>query len=215
MTDPAAPEDRELERFVRAPVREGRVLRRVPPIRLVITLALAAAVASVLVPTFDELLYSFRKAPAVDVGDGMALPSGSVLPEGSRVSAHVVLGNRAAEIPLWRRGSLRWGPIVVRQVVGAPIWIEYGKALHPTWGPFVQVEVDGRVVPFAGELDEAKQLVDLQGADVPADARVIIADERPGEMNDYLVAWTLGLALVIWSVLGLVRASRARVPVDA
>ncbi len=205
--------DRELEQFVKAPVREGRRLRRVPPVRLVVTLATAIVVALVLAPTVDELLYSFRRAPPTDIGDAMALPSGSVLPVGSRVRAHVILGNRAAEIPLWRKGSLRWGPIVVRQVLGAPIWVEYQKALHPHWGPFVETDVDGRVVSFApdSELSDARKLVELQGAEVPVDARVVIADEHPGEMSEYAVAWTLGLALVIWSILGLLRASRARV----
>lgn len=205
--------DRQLEDFVKAPVREGRRKRLVHPVRLVLTLALVAAVGAVLVPTFDELLFHFRKDPPRDVGDAVELTSGSLLPVGSRVRAHVVLGNRAAEIPLWRKGSLRWGPIVVRQVLGSPIWVEYTKAAHPSWGTFVETDVDGRVVSFAadGELAEARRLVELQGVEVPADARVIIVDERPGEMSNYVVAWTLGLALVIWSVLGLVRAARLRV----
>ena len=207
--------DRELEKFVTAPVVEGRRrAQRIPPVRLVLTIALTLAVASVLAPTFDELLFSFRRAPAVDVGDAMSIRSGSLLPEGSRIAAHVVLGNRAAEIPLWRGGSLRFGPIVIRQVLGSPIWVEYQKSLHPTWGPFVEADVDGRVVPFTGELSEARKLVELQGADVPPDARVIIADEHPGDMGNYVVAWTLGLALVIWSILGLVRASKRRVVED-
>ena len=190
-------------------------MRRVPPVRLVLTVALTLAVGAVLVPTFDELLFSFRKDPPTDIGDAMSLPSGSLLPEGSRVRAHVVLGNRAAEIPLWRRGSLRWGPIVVRQVLGSPVWVEYQAALHPSWAPFVETDVDGRVVPFDGELAEARKLVELQGADVPADARVVIADEHPGDMTNYLVAWTLGLALVIWSILGLVRASKPQVVAES
>lgn len=208
--------DRELEDFVKAPVREGRRLRRVHPVRLVITIALVAMVGVVLVPTFDELLFHFRQDPPQDIGDAVELPAGSLLPVGSRVRAHVVLGNRAAEIPLWRKGSLRFGPIAVRQVLGSPIWIEYTKAAHPGWGTFVETDVDGRVVSFAAdsELAEARRLVELQGAEVPADARVIIVDERPGDMGNYVVAWTLGLALVIWSLLGLVRAARLRVVDD-
>ena len=208
--------EKALDAFVKAPVREGRLVRRVPPVRLVVTLALVAIVALILAPTFDELLFSFQKAPATDVGDAMSLPSGSVLPLGSHVRAHVVLGNRAAEIPLWRPGSLRTGPIEVRQTLGAPLFIEYGKALHPTWGPFVETDVDGRVVDFGpdSELKDARTLIEHEGIEVPVDARVIIADEHPGDMTNYLAAWTLGIALVIWSLLGLVRSTRRRVVVD-
>jgi hypothetical protein len=182
-------------------------------VRLVLTAATLILVAAILAPTTDELRYHFSNAPPTDIGDAVALSAGSLLPEGARVRAHVVLGNRAAEISLWRRGSLRWGPIVVRQVLGAPIWVEYSRAAHPGWGPFVEVDVEGRVASFAadGELSEARRLVELQGAEVPPDARVLILDERPGEMGSYAVAWTLGLALVIWSLLGLLRALRPRV----
>jgi hypothetical protein len=203
-------EDRELDAFT----KRAQPRRQIPPVRLVLTIALLAFVAAVLVPTFDELLYAFRKDPGTDVGDAMSLPSGSVLPVGSRVRAHVVLGNRAAEIPLWRKGSLRVGPIDVRQTLGAPVFVEYERRLHPTWAPFVEAEVDGRVVDFS-ELEEAKALIEREGVEVPPDARVIIADERPGDMSSYLLVWTLGIALAIWSVLGLVRATRHRVvPVD-
>lgn len=206
--------DRDLDAFVQAPVREGRRVRRIHPVRAVLTAAVVLGVAAVLVPTFDELAYSFRRDPPTDIGDATNLASGAALSEGSRVAAHVVLGNRAAEIPLWRKGSLRWGPIVVRQALGSPLWVEYETRLHPGWGAFVEADVDGRVVRFTGELDEARALVMRQGAEVPGDARVIIVDERPGEMSSYMVVWTLGLALAIWSVLGLLRHARPRVVVD-
>lgn len=207
--------DRALESFVKAPIQEGRRVRRVHPVCVVLTVATVAAVAAVLAPTVDELLFHFRKDPPADIGDAVALPSGSLLPLGSRVRAHVVLGNRAAEIPLWRPGSLRFGPIIIRQVLGSPIWVEYDKARHPSWGPFVEADVDGRVVSFAAdsELADARRLVELQGVEVAPDARVIIADERPGEMSNYLVTWTFGLALAIWSLLTLARAARPR-PVE-
>jgi hypothetical protein len=203
--------DRELAKFIDAPVQEGRRVVRVHPVRLVLTAALLLAVGGVLAPTFDELLFHFRRDPATDIGDPLALTSGSVLPVGARVRAHVVLGNRAAEIPLWREGSLRFGPIVVRQVLGAPLFVEGSKAAHPTWGPFVEADVDGRVVAFDGELAEVRRLIESQGAEVPADARVLIVDERPGDMNVYLYTWTLGLSLAIWAILSLVRAARPRV----
>ena len=205
--------DRQLDKFVGAPVQEGRRVVRIHPVRLVLTTAVLLAVAAVLAPTADELLFHFRQEPPTDIGDPLALRSGAVLPVGSRVRARVVLGNRAAEIPLWRQGSLRFGPIVVRQVLGAPLFVEYTKAAHPTWSPFVEVDVDGRVVPFDGELAEVKALVESQGVRVPPDARVIIVDEQPGAMSTYLWTWTLGLAVAIWAVLSLLRASRLRVAV--
>jgi hypothetical protein len=203
--------DRELAKFIGAPVQEGRRVVRIHPVRIVLTAALLIAVVGVLAPTFDELLFHFRRDPATDIGDPLALKSGSVLPIGARVRARVVLGNRGAEIPLWREGSLRFGPIVVRQVLGSPLYIEHTKATHPTWGPFVEADVDGRVVAFDGELAEARRLIESQGAEVPPDARVIIVDERPGEMNVYLYTWTFGLSLAIWAILSLVRAARPRV----
>ncbi len=203
--------DRDLAKFIDAPVQEGRRVVRVHPVRIVLTAALLLTVAGILAPTFDELLFHFRRDPATDIGDPLALTSGSVLPVGSRVRARVVLGNRAAEIPFWREGSLRFGPIIVRQVLGSPLFVEGAKASHPTWGPFVEADVDGRVVAFDGELAEVRRLIESQGAEVPADARVIIVDERPGDMNLYLYAWTLGLSLAIWAVLSLVRAARPRV----
>lgn len=215
MTEPtngSAP-DAELERFVKAPIREGRRRRIIHPVRVVLTAALVVLVGMVLAPTADELMFHFRRDVPTDIGDAVELPAGDLLPLNSRIRARVVLGNRAAEIPLWRRGSLRWGPIVVRQVLGSPIWVEYAKAAHPGWGVFVETQVEGRVVSFApdSELADARRLIELQGAEVPPDARVVIVDERPGEMTNYVVTWVLGVALVIWSLLGLARSARLRV----
>lgn len=207
--------DRELAQFIDAPVQEGRREVRVHPVRIVLTAALLLAVVGILAPTFDELLFHFRRDPPTDIGDPLALSSGSILPVGSRVRAHVVLGNRAAEIPLWREGSLRFGPIIVRQVLGSPLFVEGSKAAHPTWGPFVEADIDGRVVAFDGELAEVRRLIESQGAEVPPDARVIIVDEKPGDMNVYLYTWTLGLSLAIWAILSMVRAARPRVVVEA
>jgi hypothetical protein len=207
--------DRELLRFVTAPVREGRRAARVHPARAVWTVAVVAAVAAVLVPTCDELRFHFHSGRLIDIGDAVALPSGSGLPIGSHVRAHVVLGNRAAEIPVWRPGSLRFGPIVVRQVLGSPLWIEYTKERQPTWGPFVEADVEGRVIAFDGDLSLVRDLVASQGADVSPDARVLIVDERPGSMITYVLAWAVGTVLALWSLLSLVRAARPRVVDDA
>lgn len=178
--------------------RARRPARSVHPVRLVLAGAVVVLVAVVLVPTRDELLYHLRAPPPVDLGAVAGLPLDATIPVGARVQAHAVLGNHAAEIPLFRRGSLRFGPIVVRQVMGAPLFVEYDPALHPTWGPFVEVEVDARVVSFDdAALDDARSVLVEQGAAVARDARVLLVDERPGQMNRYVMAWTGGLALVI------------------
>lgn len=185
--------------------------RKAPhPVHAVLVGAVVVAVLVVLVPTRDELLYHLRPPPAVDLGAVAGLPTGTKLPVGARVRASAVLGNRAAEIPLWRRGSLRLGPIVVRQVMGAPLFVEYDPALHPTWGTFVEVELDARVLAFDdAALADARAVIQGQGLAVPADARVLVADERPGEMDRYTLAWTGGLALVILSLRSLsLRARR-------
>src|SRR5688572_7694371 len=143
--------DDELAEFVKAaPTRTP-----VHPARFVITAAIVCAVVAILAPTTDELLYHFRSDPPVDVGDMTSLPAGTNLPVGARVRAHVVLGNHAAEIPLWRRGSLRVGPIVVRSIAGAPHFVEYDPKLHPTWGSFVSADIDARVARFESDSELA------------------------------------------------------------
>jgi hypothetical protein len=198
--------DDELDEFVKA--APGR--KPIHPVRFVVTGAIICAVVAILAPTTDELLYHFRTDPPVDVGDMTSLPAGTNLPVGARVRAHVVLGNYAAEIPLWRRGSLRVGPIVVRSIAGSPHFVEYDPKLHPTWGSFVSAEIDARVDRFdkTSELADMHAYISNQGLEIPPDARVLLVDERPGQMSTYVSAWIAGLALVIWSVLGIVRRMR-------
>lgn len=200
-------DDKAAEGFFARPAESTE--RRGPhPVHAVLVAALVIAVAVVLWPTRDELLYHLRPPAAVDLGAVAGLPPGTTLPVGARVRASAVLGNRAAEIPLWRRGSLRFGPIVVRQVMGAPLFVEYDPALHPSWGTFVEVELDARVLAFDdAALAEARAVIQGQGLAVPADARVLVADERPGEMGRYTLAWTGGLALGILALRTLRRRS--------
>lgn len=181
------------------------------PVRLVLAGAVVVVAAVILVPTRDELLYHLHAPPPVDLGAVAGLPPSASIPVGARVQAHAVLGNHAAEIPLWRRGTLRFGPIVVRQVMGAPLFVEYDPALHPTWGPFVEVEVDARVLSFdEAALDQARAVLREQGLPVAREARVLVVDERPGQMNRYPMAWTGGLAAVILALRSLRRRSPTR-----
>lgn len=185
--------------------------RPLHPVRVVIAIAVIVLVGVVLIPTRDELIYHLHAPPPVDLGSVAGLPPGTSLPVGARVQAQVVLGNRAAEIPLWRRGSLRLGPIVVRQVMGAPLFVEYDPLLHPSWGTFVEVEVDARVLSFDdAALNDARAVIQGQGLAVSRDARVLVVDERPGQMNRYVMAWTGGLALVILALRSLSPRVRPR-----
>lgn len=181
------------------------------PVRLVLAGAVVVVAAVILVPTRDELLYHLHAPPPVDLGAVAGLPPSATIPVGARVQAHAVLGNHAAEIPLWRRGTLRFGPIVVRQVMGAALFVEYDPALHPTWGPFVEVELDARVLAFdEAALDQARAVLREQGLPVSREARVLVVDERPGQMNRYPMAWTGGLAAVILALRSLWRRSPPR-----
>lgn len=203
-------EERSPEGFFAQPAAPAPPTRP-HPVHLVLVGAVIVLVLVVLVPTRDELLYHLRPPPPVDLGAVAGLPPGTTLPVGARVRASAVLGNRAAEIPLWRRGSLRLGPIVVRQVMGAPLFVEYDPALHPTWGTFVEVELDARVLSFDDPaLAESRAVIQGQGLAVPRDARVLVADERPGDMGRYTLAWTGGLAAVILALRTLRWGSLSR-----
>jgi hypothetical protein len=202
-------DDDELAAFVKS----GRQPHAVHPVRVVLAVAATLAVGSVLGPTTDELAFHFsRQKTATDLLDGSSTVLTRV-PDGTWVRANVVLGNKAAEIPEWREGSLRMGPIEVREVVGAPLYIEYDPKAWPALGPFVQTDVEGRLVSFAadGELgDVHRYFADRLHASVPSSARAIIVEERPGGMSTYLTAWIGGVALVVLSWTSVLRRLRPR-----
>jgi hypothetical protein len=196
--------DDDLAAFVRA--QQPR--RSVHPVRVVLAVAATIAVGSILLPTTDELAYHLsRQASPVDLVDGSAAVLARV-PDGTWVRANVVIGNKAAEIPEWRKGSLRMGPIEVREVVGAPLFIEFDPQKWPDLDPFVQTDVEGRLVSFApdSELGEVRgYFVDRLRASVPAEARAIVVGEKPGGLTTYLTAWIAGVALLVLSWSSVVR----------
>lgn len=215
MSDPGPADDQSEQaflRFLRAPVREGRLGRRVHPLRVVLAVAAAFAVAWTLLPSLDELAFHFSDRAVVDVGDAVGVDF-TRLPENSFVRASVILGNKGAQIPAWRPKSLRFGPIMVREVAGAPLFVEFTPQDHPSLGAFVQAEVQGRLVPFSAdsELSEVVHYFESElGVRVPAHARALVLDERPGHMDRYLWAFIAGTALVVLSLLSLVRDARLR-----
>ncbi|MBM4281923.1 MAG: hypothetical protein FJ137_14585 [Deltaproteobacteria bacterium] len=200
--------DRELDDELAAFVRRQRPRRSVHPVRVVLAVAATFAVLWILVPTTDELAFHLsRQAAPTDLLDGSA-PVLARVPDGTWARVNVVLGNKAAEIPEWRKGSLRMGPIEVREVVGAPLFIEFDPKAWPDLDPFVQTDVEGRLVSFGpdSELGEVRgYFSDRLRAPVPATARALIVGERPGGQPQYLTAWIGGVALLVLSWTSVLR----------
>jgi hypothetical protein len=196
--------DAELAAFVRA----RRPRHSVHPVRVVLAVAATVATLSILVPTTDELAFHLsRQTSPTDLLDGSA-PVLARVPDGTWVRVNVVLGNKAAEIPEWRKGSLRMGPIEVREVVGAPLFVEFDPQRWPDLDPFVQTDVEGRLVSFAADSelgDVRAYFTDRLHAPVAPTARVIVVGERPGGLSTYLTAWIGGVALVLLSWTSVLR----------
>lgn len=203
--------DEDLDEFVRT----QSAPRSVHPVRVVLAVAAFLAVAWILVPTTDELRFHFsqQKAP-LDVGDVTGVDLAKV-PDGTWVRANVVLGNKAAEIPEWRTGSLRFGPIEVREVVGAPLYVEVSRKSHPGLGPFSQADVEGRLVSFGADSELKGVRAYFEGelhTAVKPNARALVLDEAPGQMGTYLTAWIGGVALVVLSITSILRRLRRPAP---
>ncbi len=176
----------------------------VHPVRVVLAIATLLIVTFVLWPTRDELLTHFRRAPVRDIADSSSLRVDVDLPLDCIARVHGVLGNRAAKIEGWRRGALRMGPIEVRQVVGAPLFVEFDPARHHL-GAFSEAELTGRVTSFGPDTDipEVREFLLAQGIEIAQNARLLILDEGPGLMTRYLFGWTLGLTLLLLALLSL------------
>ena len=205
------PDDEDLEEFVRGQRGDGRI----HPVRVVLAVAATLCAAWVLVPTVDELAYHLsRQSHPVDLGDARAEAFAHVT-DGTWVRADVILGNKAAEVPALRPGSLRFGPILVREVVGAPLVVEYDATrLGQRLLPFSEVAVEGRLVTFAvdrGELQDVARWFERElRVQTSAAGRAIVVDEKPGQMGLYLGAWIAGLAAVVFSWGGILRRLRPR-----
>jgi len=202
-------DDDDLDEFVRG----QRGSDRIHPVRVVLAVASLLAAAWVLIPTVDELAFHFnRQAAPLDIGDARAEVLAKV-PDGTWVRADVVLGNKAAEIPAWRKGSLRFGPITVREVVGAPVVVEFNADAHKELLPFSDVSIDGRLVSFGPDSELAdvrswfESRLDLRPA---VTARAIVVDERPGQLGRYLITWIVAMAVVVFSFGGIIRRLRPR-----
>lgn len=201
--------DDDLDEFVRTQQSQHAV----HPVRIVLAVAALIAVGWILIPTTDELRFHFsQQQKPLDVGDVTGVDL-SKIADGTWVRASVILGNKAAEIPEWRTGSLRFGPIEVREVVGAPLYIELDRRRHDGLGAFSQADVEGRLVSFSpeSELGVVRGYFERElRTPVSPKARALIIDEAPGQMSLYLGAWIAGTALVVLSFSSMLRRLRLR-----
>jgi hypothetical protein len=204
------------EAFFAAPAKgtlpEGTRAGRVDPRRALLTLAVVVGTVWLLVPLRDEIAFHFHDAVPVELGDADRVDAAALV-DGSFVRVTGVLGNRAATLGGFRPGSLRKGPIQVRQLLGSPLYVEFDQERHEaTYTLFSAHTFEGRVVPFDGEMQPVRDYFRARlGEDVPATARLLIVDERPGGMGLYLVVLLLCCAAVVASCIALARSARARV----
>ena len=182
-----------------------------PPLhRVILTFAVVASLGWLCAPLADELRYHFSGVELVDVGDAAGLGSGNVPPLGAFVRVRGVLGNKAATLSgAFRPGSLRGGPVQVRQLLGSALLVEFDQGeLAERYTTFTRVTVEGRVASLGPDSEIAAVRAyfrDHLGVELPVDARVIVVGERPGELWRYPVVLALALVIACLSVFFLVR----------
>jgi hypothetical protein len=205
--------------FFEAEVQEGRRVRQVQPHRLILTAAVVFALGWLMWPTKDELAYHFSSAEIVDLGDVTALDPGRELPLEVPARVTGVLGNKAAVISgAFRPGSYRSGPVQIRQLLGAPIFVEFDQeALGDEYTAFTRVTVEGRLSDFGprSELSAARGYFwERFGMSIPDDARVLVVGEMPGTMWRYPILLAVALLLAATSVTFAILGLRRRVVVE-
>ncbi len=205
--------DRELEAFMDADIVEGRRVRKVQvqPRRALLFGASLVALVWLASDWVDELRYNFSSQEVTDLGPALDLPD-VPLPLEAYVTMEGVLGNKAATISgMLRPKSLRGGPVQIRQMLGTPVFVEFDQDKYlDVFTPFTQVTVTGRLTDFSpgSELERVRQyFVQTLGADVPPDARLLIVDEKPGEMTRYPVAMLVFFLLGLLSCALFVKSS--------
>jgi hypothetical protein len=204
--------------FFQAEVQEGRRVRNVQPHRILLTVAVCFALGWVVWPTRDELAYHFSDQQPLQLGDVSALDQSEALPIDRYAVATGVLGNRAASISgAFRPGSYRRGPVQLRQLLGSHIYVEFDQdALVDEFRPFSRVTVAGRLVDFGPDSELSpvrKYFWERFGMALPDDARILIKDEKPGELLRYPVLAAVCLLLMLAS-LSLMALSLRRQIVD-
>lgn len=202
--------------FFQADVQEGRRVRVVQPHRIFLTVAVCFALGWVVWPTRDELAYHFDGREVLVLGDVAGRDAAEPLPEERYVRATGVLGNRAASVSgAFRPGSYRRGPVQLRQLLGSHVFVEFDQnALHDDFRAFSRVTVEGRLVNFGPDSELApvrSYFWDRFKMRLPDDARILIKDERPGELHRYPVLAALCLLTALASLAFLMLSMRRRV----
>ena len=179
--------------------------------RVLLTLASLAALAWLLQPLVDEFRYHFSDAELVDIGDATNIGPENVPPLGAYVKVTGVLGNKAASLSgVVRPGSLRGGPVQIRQVLGSALFVEFDQETFlERYTTFTRITVEGRVASLSpgSDLDRVRQYFETQlGLRLPAEARVIVVGEKPGELWRYPIAFALAALLALISVFFTVRS---------
>ena len=179
--------------------------------RVFLTLASLAALAWLLQPLVDEFRYHFSDAELVDIGDATNIGPDNVPPLGAYVKMTGVLGNKAASLSgVLRPGSLRGGPVQIRQVLGSALFVEFDQETFlERYTTFTRITVEGRVASLSpgGDLDRVRHYFETQlGLRLPVQARVIVVGEKPGELWRYPIAFALAAVLALISVFFTVRS---------
>lgn len=203
----------EPDAFFSADIQEGKRVRVVEWHRVALTLFVCGLLAWACQPLLDEVRFHFSKQPLQELGDITGKPAAE-LPLETYVRLSGVLGNKAATIDGVRWGSLRTGPIQIRQLLGTPLYVEFPQdAAHKKYQAFSRLSFEGRIVSFAPDSEIAivrDFFKKRHGIEPPADARLLVVDERPGTLWPYIWACIGALALAILSVRNLIQSLRMR-----
>jgi hypothetical protein len=217
-TQNSQPEEKLYEAFLNAEVQEGRRGRVLKPHRIGLSILVALSLGWLLMDTVDELKYHFSGQKVTDLGGAVSVLSEKDLPLEKFVRVQGILGNKAATISGMRPGSLRRGPVQVRHLLGTPIYVEFDQDVHlKEYGQFTQVMIEGRLADFGkkSELTSVRAYFwNRFRIEVPENARLLIADERPGEMWRYPVGFAFGILVALMSFAFLVKSMRIRVLPD-
>lgn len=213
-----ASDDENFERFLAGSAAEPHATTREPHTRIPLSqrfvpLLVIIAVFWLLSPWFDELRFVATAQQPADLGDPDGWPADLVLPTQTYATVHGVLGHRAARIEGMRPGALRRGPIEVRQLLGAPVFIEYDPDVYPKWEPFMRVAVRGRLVEFSTTGDQAilhEYFAQQLGIEIPPHARLLILDDKPELMQRYYWAYFAGFVVIALASYRVYRGPRPR-----
>ena len=180
-----------------------------PTQRFILTLMVGIAVFLLVKPWQDELVFHFSEQEILELGDAIGVKDRIPQETNRYVQVQGILGNKAATVSGLRPGSLRLGPVQVRQLLGAPIFVEFDQdKFIGKYQMFTQVEVSGRLQDFGPNSELAvayeyfKERLKMK---MPQNAKLLILDEKPGTMWRYPITTLICICIFIYSVVGLIK----------